>query len=155
MISKAILFYVTLFSTFAQPVLAAEWRLVEYDRSTVFHVDSASIKTSGNTKTFWLAAVLKTKKNGFDFTKTRNFVNCREMTIGADYFVSYLKNGEVVNTSKIDLVYTPVIPGSTGESFAKAVCQEKFLSKPHEQIDIDLDRSFMKTIFPDVPKSKK
>lgn len=145
---------VALITMFAHPALAAEWRFVEYDRSTVFLIDSASIITSGNTKSFWLAAVQATKKNGFDYTKTHNFINCREMQIGADYFVSYLKSGEATNTSKINLVYQPVIPGSAGESFANAVCHEKFISKPHERIDVDLARSFLKEIYSDKPKNK-
>jgi len=125
---------------------AGEWFIVNYDQSEIMRIDRESVKTSGNIKSFWLSVVYKQQTNGFDYTKTHNSVNCRDMYIGTDYFVSYKKDGASVISTPMDIPYSPVIPGSSGEAMANAVCKNLFKGDPVNKIDANFERFILKQL---------
>ena len=121
---KKILFLILLFM-FSQPILAADWHIVE---NTIYMYDKDTISRTKDTVRAWVIADEKGKFNGkkYVYWKLYKEVNCIKKTSSTLYASTYNKKGKLITS--VDFEYedsvkvTRIVPNTIGETLFNELC---------------------------------
>lgn len=108
----------------AGPVQAAEWWYVlTSSTDEIYFVDAATIRSSGNIRTFWTQNVNKTLVKGAKYSKDFWEYDCIKRTSKPLSFVDISENGEIVRSNTFSLASeNPIVPDSVAEGLLDFVC---------------------------------
>lgn len=105
---------------------ASTWRLVSYDDTIAFALQTTDIATSGPVKTAWMAVVYPKQTHGLDVALFRHEWNCDARTSAVVVRVAYDEFGRVLDEVDTREPARAVVPDTAPYRVLRAVCDGEF-----------------------------
>ena len=105
---------------------AGEWRLVSYDDTAAFAVETAHIPTREAVKTAWMALIYPERTHGLDVALMRHEWDCDARTSTVVARVAYDELGRVLDETNSREPTRAVAPDTAEHHVLLAVCEDEF-----------------------------
>lgn len=118
--------------------MAERWYLFGADKKELTFANLSSIECDGGVCSLWVGQVNVDKTKKYDSLMIYYDVKCKSKEFRSPYLALYLK-GKVIDSSSLkDPEYSPIIPGSKGQTMLALAC-----GKEDIQENLIMEKSFL------------